>query len=162
VKCLPRTGLGTLTEAAAPENTTGIVRRFIRPYAPGNLKLNTVAYPAVVAGDLVVGWGTRNRQTQTAYLVAQDDGSITPETGQTTTVRIKNKLGTLVRTYSGLTGVSQTWDVATAAADAGTNGDTVTLEIESARDSYTSLQMHSITVARAGYGMRYGQYYGGV
>ncbi len=162
VKALTRTGLGVMTEASAPENTTGIVRRFIRPYPPGNLKFNAVAYPVVTAGPLVITWATRNRKTQTALLVTQADGSITAEVGQTTTIRIKDKLGTLVRTYSALTAVTQTWDLATAVTDAGTNGDTVTIEMESARDGYTSLYPHSITFARAGYGMRYGEYYGGI
>ena len=162
VKALTRTGLGVMTEASTPENTTGIVRRFIRPYPPGNLKFNAVAYPVVTAGPLVITWATRNRKTQTALLVTQADGSITAEVGQTTTIRIKDKLGTLVRTYSALTAVTQTWDLATAVTDAGANGDTVTIEMESARDGYTSLYPHSITFARAGYGMRYGEYYGGV
>lgn len=162
VRALPRTPLGALDVTSAPENTTGISRRFIKPYPPGNVKLNAVAYPTAVAGDLVITWATRNRKTQTGALVLQTAGSITAETGQTTTVRIRNKLGTLVRTYSAIAGTSQTWSVAQAITDAGVNGDTVTVEVESARDSYASSQFHSIQVQRAGYGMRYGQYYGGI
>ena len=68
-----------MTEASTPENTTGIVRRFIRPYPPGNVKFNAAAYPVATAGDLVITWATRNRKTQTALLVTQTDGSITAD-----------------------------------------------------------------------------------
>lgn len=56
----------------------------------------------------------------------------------------------------------QTWDLVTAAADAGALGGAVTVEVEAERDSLTSWKKHSITLQRAGWGLRYGQYYGGV
>lgn len=149
---------------AAPTHgaSTVLAGRFGRPYPPGNVKFNGTAYPVVVAGDLTIIWARRNRIDQTASLIRQTDADITPETGQTVTLRIKNSAGAVVRTYSGLLGTSQSWDIATAAADAGILGGTITVEIEADRDGLTSWKKHAITLERAGWGLRYGQYYGGV
>jgi hypothetical protein len=52
--------------------------------------------------------------------------------------------------------------VATAAADAGALGDRVTLEIAAVRDGLESWQPQVRQVIRAGYGLHYGNYYGGL
>jgi hypothetical protein len=67
-----------------------------------------------------------------------------------------------VRTEAGLTGHAWTWDVTSAALDAGVAGDRVTVEIEAERDGLTSWQPQVRRVERAGYGLRWGQYWGGV
>jgi hypothetical protein len=104
VKLLPRTPKGTFAEAAATELNLTLAKRFIRPYCPGNVRVNGLRYPGVITGELSISWATRNRQSQTAYLVLQTEGSITPEAGQTTTVRLFNENGVLVKTLAGLTG----------------------------------------------------------
>ncbi|WP_062196555.1 phage tail protein [Caldimonas taiwanensis] len=136
--------------------------RQARPYPPGRVRLNGQREPAVVAGDLTLTWAHRDRIQQTAYMVKQDEGDIGPEPGTTYTVRLRDRDGLLVRTQSGLTGNTWTWDVASAAADAGSAGDTVTIGIEAERDGLSSWQAQLRTVERAGYGLRYGQYYGGI
>jgi hypothetical protein len=163
VAAVPRTtsgeGAAVLAANGQPIVLTG---RQARPYPPGRVRLNAQADPAVVAGDLTITWAHRDRTQQTAYLVKQDEGDIGPEPGTTYTVRLRDRDGLLVRTQSGLTGNTWTWDVASAAADAGSAGDTVTIEIEAERDGLSSWQAQLRTVERAGYGLRYGQYYGGI
>lgn len=162
LRLCPKTGRGELDVALAKTLSRTIAQRFIRPYPPGNIKINGAAYPAVVVGDIAISWANRNRVQQTAGVILQTDGNITPETGQTTTIRLYDARGALRRTYSGLTGTSKTWTMADIIADGAGASGTVRIEIESARDGYTSWQHHEITIDRAGYGLRYGQYYGGI
>lgn len=164
VKLLTRTARGTLPEAAATEMSLLLNKRFIRPYCPGNVQINGKRYPTAVAGEINVSWATRNRQTQTAYLVLQTEGPITPEAGQTVTVRFYNENGALVRTESGLTGNSYTWTLTQEIADSwlGRVNDSLKVEVEAVRDGHTSWQKQVVQFDRAGYGLRYGQYYGGV
>lgn len=163
VKLLTRTARGTLPEAAATEMSLPLNKRFIRPYCPGNAQVNGKRYPTVVAGEINVSWATRNRQSQTAYLVLQTEGAITPEAGQTTTVRFYNENGQLARTVSGITGNGTTWPLAQELADSGLGrvNAHVKVEIEASRDGHVSWQKHVIEFDRTGYGLRYGDYYGG-
>ncbi|MCL6619130.1 MAG: phage tail protein [Thermomonas hydrothermalis] len=163
VAAIPRTltdqGDAVLAANGQPLVLTG---RQARPYPPGRIRLNGQREPAVVAGDLTLTWAHRDRTQQTAYLVRQDEGDIGPEPGTTYTVRIRDRNGVLVRTQSGIAGTTWTWDVASAAADAGSAGDTVTIEIEAERDGLSSWQAQTRTTERAGYGLRWGQYWGGL
>jgi hypothetical protein len=163
VKLLTRTARGTLPEAAATEMSLPLNKRFIRPYCPGNAQVNGKRYPTVVAGEINVSWATRNRQSQTAYLVLQTEGAITPETGQTVTVRFYNENGQLARTVSGITGNATTWPLAQELGDSGLGrvNAHVKVEIEASRDGHVSWQKHVIEFDRTGYGLRYGDYYGG-
>ncbi|WP_017365807.1 phage tail protein [Methylococcus capsulatus] len=163
VKLLTRTARGTLPEAAATEMSLPLNKRFIRPYCPGNAQINGKRYPTAVAGEINVSWATRNRQSQTAYLVLQTEGAITPEAGQTVTVRFYNENGSLRRTVSGIAGSGTTWPLAQELADSGLGrvNAHVKVEIEASRDGYVSWQKHVIEFDRTGYGLRYGDYYGG-
>jgi hypothetical protein len=168
LRLLPKTGRGELSMSSASTLSSTIQQRFIRPYPPGNIKVNGGAYPAVVAGDITITWANRNRVTQTANVIRQTDGNITPETGQTTTIRVYGgaSLTTLRRTFSGLTGTSQSWTLAQIAADGAGLDGRIKLEIESTRTdsngTFASLYKHMIETDRAGYGLQYGNYYGGI
>jgi hypothetical protein len=163
VAAIPRTtgaeGDAVLAANGAPIVLTG---RQARPYPPGHVRINGQREPAVVAGDLILTWAHRDRIQQTAYLVRQDEGDIGPEPGTTYTVRLRDRNGTLVRSETGLTGNGWTWDLASAAVDAGVAGDRVTVEIEAERDGLSSWQAQTRTTERAGYGLRWGQYWGGL
>ncbi|MEJ5211468.1 MAG: hypothetical protein WHV61_08585, partial [Burkholderiales bacterium] len=168
LRLLPKTGRGELSVTSASTLSRSIQQRFIRPYPPGNVKINGAAYPAAVAGDITISWANRNRVTQTANVVKQTDGNISPETGQTTTIRIYGgaSLTTLRKTFSGLTGTSQSWTLAQIATDGASLDGRIKLEIESTRTdssgTFTSLYKHAIETDRAGYGLQYGNYYGGI
>lgn len=149
-KLLTRTGLGTLLEAAAPVDSVIMAQRFIKPYAPGKVLVNALSYPASTTGDLTLTWAHRDRTLQTAYIVEQSESSIGPEVGTTYTIRIYNAQtgGTLIRTYSGLTGTSQVYTTAQATTDnSGIKPVNVRIEIESVRDGYVSWQKHTIPFA---------------
>lgn len=164
VRLLTVTGKGTLALASAPTDSLTMNRRQDRPYPPGNVKINNVAYPAVVKGDLSISWSHRDRLSQTVSLVPQSTGNIGPEPGVTYTPRLYGETGSLRRTYSGLTGTSQPYTLADDAADSGLGRPNAALhiELETNRSGVISLQKHSITFERAGYGLRYGHYYGGI
>jgi hypothetical protein len=168
LRLLPKTGKGELAVSLASTISSTIQQRFIRPYPPGNIKLNGTAYPTAVAGDITLTWANRNRVNQTANVVKQTDGNLTPEAGQTTTLRLYGgaTLTTLRRTYSGLTGTSQAWTLATIAADGASLDGRIRIEVESTRTdangTFASLYKHVIETDRAGYGLQYGNYYGGI
>ncbi|AUM00582.1 phage tail protein [Rhodocyclaceae bacterium] len=163
VAAVPRTAGGE-GDAVLAANGAPIVLagRQARPYPPGRIRLNGQREPAVVADDLILTWAHRDRTLQTAYLVRQDEGGIGPEPGTSYTVRLRDRHGALVRSTTGLTGTTWTWTVADAAADAGAAGDRVTLEISAVRDGLESWQAQARSVDRAGYGLRWGQHWGGV
>lgn len=117
IKICPRTSLGVLSQASAATDTKTFTARAFLPYPPGNFKINTVAYPASISGELTVSWSHRNRLTQTAYLVATTEGNIGPEPGTTYTLKLYGQDGLLKKTETGLTGTSYTWT--TESADSG-------------------------------------------
>jgi len=113
VKLLTVTGQGELDISLAPSDSLTFDQRQYRPYAPGNLKFagsispTATAYPDNVYGDLTISWAHRDRLSQTAYVVEQDEASIGPEAGVTYTVEIRES-GTLIESPSGITGTSYT------------------------------------------------------
>ena len=68
----------------------------------------------------------------------------------------------LVRTETGQLGTACIWTAAVAALDAGAPGDRITVEISGERDGLSSWQPQVLVMDRAGYGLRWGQYWGGV
>jgi hypothetical protein len=163
-RLLTVTGKGTLALTSAPTDSLAMNRRQNRPYPPGNLKINGAAYPSVVKGDLAISWSHRDRLSQTVSLTVQSAGNIGPESGVTYTLRIYGEAGSLRRTYSGLTGTSQTYTLANDEADSGLGRPNALLriELEANRSGVTSLQKHSVSFERAGYGLHYDKYYGGI
>lgn len=156
-RLLTVTGKGTLALASAPTDSLAMNRRQNRPYPPGNVKINNVAYPAVAKGDPVISWAHRDRLSQTVSLVSQTNGNIGPEAGVTYTLRIYGEAG-------GLTGTSQTYTLADDTADSGLGRPNAALriELESNRSGVISLQKYSISFERASYGLSYDKYYGGI
>ena len=113
---------------------------------------------------MAISWAHRDRLSQTVSLVPQSTGNIGPEPGVTYTLRLYGETGNLRRTYSGLTGTSQTYALAEDTADSGLGRPNAALriELETNRSGVISLQKHSIAFERAGYGLHYDQYYGGI
>lgn len=163
-RLLTVTGKGTLALASAPTDSLAMNRRQNRPYPPGNLRINGTAYPSVVKGELAISWSHRDRLSQTVNLTAQSAGNIGPESGVTYTLRVYGESGSLRRTYSGLTGTSQTYTLTNDEADSGLGRPNALLriELEANRSGVTSLQKHSVSFERAGYGLHYDKYYGGI
>ena len=135
-KLLTHAGNGPLDPALATAASILLNKRQIRPYPPGNLKINGVAYPATVTSGLVLTWSHRDRGLQADQLVDTAAANIGPETGVTYTVRTYLN-GVLQSTTTGITSVTHT----PAAIDSGT----VRIEIDSVRDGYTSWQSLTAT-----------------
>ncbi len=148
-----------LSEAASPAAGLVMSGRQNRPYPPGNVRLNGQPWPEVFACAASLTWAHRDRITQADQLIAHSAGSIGPETGVTYTVRWYDETGTLRRTHSGLTGTSQAWD--TEAADSGRWQGRITVRIESVRAGTASHQYAEVTSHRIGWGLNYGQWWGG-
>ncbi len=106
VKLLTRTPSGRLSQASAPVNTISIASRHYRPYPPGRVQLNSVAYPDEISGLLTVTWQHRDRVLQADQLVDTTQASIGPESGTTYTLRIYGESNVLLKTVTGMTGTS--------------------------------------------------------
>lgn len=164
VKLLPSTGMGRLAESAATADSYTFAKRMIRPYPPGNVRVNNVMWPTVILGQMALTWAHRDRMQQTVYLVMQSEGNIGPEAGVTYTVRIYNENLGLQKTLTGLTTTSLTYtttDEATESVLGRINGR-LKVEIESVRDGHVSWQKQTRSFERAGFGLNYGKYYGGI
>jgi hypothetical protein len=163
VKMLPATGLGRLAESAAPADSYTFAGRMIRPYPPGNVKINTVMWPTVILGQASVTWAYRDRMQQTVYLVTQSEANIGPEAGTTYTIRVYGESGALRKTVTGITTTSWSYLVADEVTDSGLgrlNGK-LKIEVEAVRDGYACWQRQTRSFDRAGFGLNYGKYYGG-
>lgn len=146
-KLRPRS-LGRLLDIdEATENTTLMTNRAAKPYAPGNVKINGQAYPAVISGPISITWSHRSRLLQTADIVIQSDGDIGPETGTEYRVEIVGE-GDLVTTATEFSWCAPTDTV-------------VTVTLGSTCNSLNSHQGHTITFERSGWGYNWGNYWGG-
>ena len=118
-KLLTVTGLGQLGEAFAPAESVTMDQRAIRPYPPGQFKVNDAYFPTVISGQLAVSWVHRDRLQQTAGdLIDHTYGSIGPEAGTTYTLRIYGEAGALLRTIS-TAGISYTYAISDEQDDSG-------------------------------------------
>jgi hypothetical protein len=161
VKMLTKTSRGTLDIDSAPVDQLMFNHRFVRPYPPGNVLLNGQPYPTAITGTPVLTWSHRDRTMQTAELIAQGAGNIGPEPGTTYTIRIYKEGQVLVRTETGLTGTSYTYDEAKELADGGPFGF-IEIHLMSVRDGYESWQSQKVAADMFGFGRRFGESFGGL
>lgn len=151
VKYLPLTGKGQLgIDEATAYNANAMDSRQVRPYLPGDFKINGVSYPTTFGGEPVLTWKHRNRLTQTAYIVEHSETTITPvEAGLTYTLLIYGNSGVLKRTVTGITGETYTYADADEKADNGGNlNTTLRFVLKAVRGIYDSWQSYDITVTR--------------
>lgn len=144
VKLLPATIRGRLPLADAPADVVAMNRRHLRPYPPGNFRINGASYPATSFAKVAVSWAHRDRLQQLSEpLLTQSAPSIGPEGGVTYTRRVYLEPSTLLDTQAGITG--------TAAPDyiASVDG-TLRIELEASRGGLVSLYKHSHSLAVEG------------
>lgn len=172
-KILTNTGNDQLLLADATAESITLDYRAIRPYPPGNVKVNGTAYPSYIGetAELQITWSHRDRLQQTSgELYDTTYGNIGPEAGVTYTLRIYGEDDTLLRTETGITGTSYTYleddelSDSKLSSDSNTSypGDSDTnyrlnyslrFELEAVRvgvtsDDLTSFQFHNITIVR--------------
>lgn len=145
-RLLTKTTSGRLDPALATTDSLTLTQRQARPYPPGRLRINGAAYPATVTGEVTVSWSHRDRLLQADQLIDTEQGNIGPEPGVTYRMRIYSGT-TLKRTYSGITGTSQTYTTAHETADGGPfNPLRIVLDAE--RGGLYSAQAHDVSVGR--------------
>jgi len=108
VKLLPKTGTGELALADATADTVTFDQRMFRPYPPGQMEINGVAYPATLVDplSLTIAWAHRDRLAQN--LEGDETGNIGPEAGTTYSVEVENlDTSTVIFTATGISGTSQ-------------------------------------------------------
>lgn len=143
-KFVTHTSTGDYSVALSPVESVTMNRRQFRPYPPGKLMVGAQNFAEVtsVMGDVVLTWAHRDRIIQDDTLVDHEAASIGPEPGTTYTVRVYNGV-TLVRTAAGIVGTTWTYDFAMAEADGWI--PTLTMEVESSRGGFASLQKYRFT-----------------
>lgn len=160
-KLLSRTSLGLLPLWSAPTLTETLNDRPWLPNRPADVTAHGVAFSseddpidALARPDpwVTVSWAVRNRLMEDGQVLAWTDGTVTPETDQTTKITVLASDGTTVlATHDGLTGT--TFDVPDASFG---SASIVILRVSSERTdddgTFESLQYfdHWVDVAVAG------------
>lgn len=100
VKLATVSGSGQLALEDASVSNVVLNSRAIRPYAPGNVKINGEYFPySTEAGNTTITWAHRDRQQQTAQALNDFfDENIGPEAGTTYILRIYGETDILGRT----------------------------------------------------------------
>jgi hypothetical protein len=141
-KLLTRAPLGVLEPSLATQISTTLSQRQARPFPPGKIRVNGDAWPATSFARLAFSWTHRDRLLQADQLVDTEAGSVGPEAGVTTVIRVFSPSNALLHLATGLTGTSYSYDLDLAA------DTSVRIEIQSQRDgSLFSLQKHERLIA---------------
>ena len=149
-KLITRTNTAVLDPDLATVMSIDLVARQDKPYPPGNMKTN--GDPALTTNfvdggdDIVFTWAHRDRINQSIQVVDTNETSIGPEDGVTYTIRVYDGADTLLRTVTGLTTDTWTYDTTMYIADGSPDSDR--FEIESVRDSVVSLMIWNLDIAR--------------
>jgi hypothetical protein len=152
VKILPRTPLGQLSDDT-PYTADAFNSRAVRPYPPGDFKVNGSSYPASFSGQPTISWAHRDRTQQITSITEHSDPSIGPETSVTYTLTIHDDTDVQCRQETGLTGTSYTYSEADEMSDCGipSGGPLNTklrFKLKAVRGSYDSWQEYDIWVNR--------------
>lgn len=146
-KMLMRTGMGLMSISGATEMSKVFTGRQGRPYAPGKLRINGLAYPSTISGydGLTVDWTHRDRTQQNVRpFIGTEAGNVGPEAGVTYTLRIlKDSDSSVIKSYTGLTGTTQV----IPQPDLGDTAD-IRVELSSLRSGIASHQKHFPKVTR--------------
>ena len=163
-KLLTITSKGTLALADAPLTGLMMSARPHLPIRPANVVVGGVAFGPVdlsasPPSSVTVTWANRNRTMEDNTVAQWTDGTVIPETGQTTTIRLlRTDTGAVITSYTGLTGTS--YSIPISAWGTEPEAD---VHVVSARDGFESLTgiTRRVRIAYPGYGDAYGDYYGG-
>jgi len=158
VKFLTKTGKGILLEGDATEENSNPTylsfnSRMIRPYLPGNFKIDDRSIKTLFFhDDLNLTWNHRDRthrdqiRTLVKHTYAGDYGQ---EAGATYTLQIWNEAGIVMgREETGLTGKSYTYTEAMEINDFGSTQDKLRVKLWTVRDTYTSWQIYDLIIKR--------------
>lgn len=160
VRLLTNTSLETLSPLMAAIDVLDLNNRQIRPYPPGQFRINGIGMTGQVTGpELAFTWAHRDRLTQGQSIVDASQGDIGPEAGTTYNFALLDSGEVELDSQSG-SGTSFTYNAAATISDGYIQSLIVTLDSE--RDSYASWQAHNVAVERYGFGFQFGKSFGGV
>ena len=147
----PQLGANILPVADAPIDTFTMGSRAIRPYAPGDLKIDTVSYPPLISAggvfysaDHTLTWAHRDRLQQTGEIIEDHTATnIGPEAGTTYRLDvyavIDDDSEVALASFAGITGTSYT--ISPSAIDPlPDNSVSVNFTVTAVRDGYDSWQ----------------------
>ena len=152
---------GLLDVSAADVVSLTLAGRNLKPYPPGDLKINGYAYPLpdTTTGDAVAAWKHRNRLTQTQIVFQGDASDATAEGTYTLKLYVG---GVLKSTTTGITAATATTTAAARAA-ADTDGTkTTVITVEQVSGAYASAPATTDPFTMTGFGMTFGLYFGGI
>lgn len=158
-----RTRRGLLPLDQAPEETITLTARPYLPFRPANTMINGTLFSSVYTGTtrpatIDVTWANRNRLLEDQIVRRWTDGNVTPEIGQTTTIKCyEHGTDVLLATYTGISGTSYSipyYDLL--------GYRDVDVMLLAVRDGLESLQglRHEVLFDLFGYGNNYGNDYG--
>ncbi len=153
---LPRVGSRRLEYAASGSARRVVAGRPHKPFRPANLGIDGDTGFDVKTYDpapatLAVTWANRNRALEEDSTLAWNAASVSPESGQTTTIRVLDAQGTVIETITNLTGTSYTLTVTASMQEYGMEF----IELRSVRDGIESLQAARRQVHLIGRGWAY-------
>lgn len=134
VKITPTTGLGSLDVTDAVAMSVTLDQRAIRPYAPGDLRVQTESYlDGPYDGELAISWTHRDRTQQTGGTIYDHTfGDIGPEAGVEYRLTGYDPTMTLIHTEDNIVGTSTVWEP--------TADGYLTIKVASKRDGLDSWQ----------------------
>ena len=129
IRLLTNTSSDQLDPALAASDSIMLAARHSKPYPPGNLVVNAVAWPSAVSADINVEWAHRDAKLQADQLIDTTEDDIGPEVGTTYDVRLYNDgTNALLVSHVDITGNS---DTILEGELAGLDGVTMRLEVNS-------------------------------
>lgn len=165
-KVLTKTGSKTLAEADAALMEVDLQGRPFRPYPPADVEVDGVSIydPAGDPEEPGVTWVERNRLTQADSAVGFFDATVTAEAG--TTYRIRIYLDPEDAPVGEYDDISSGWvyDATMQTTDGTLGASIVYARLYAVRDGVESLEQPAMLFALRtdeGYGMNYGNNYGG-
>lgn len=148
-KLMMTTSQGTFGLDQAAIVTGTATDRPHRPNRPGNVQVQGVGFGTVDLSGLntaSVTWANRNRLTEVGLVQSWTAADTTPESGQTTTIRIFDSADVLINEFPGLTGTSYALDLTEFGDE--TSG---IVEVTAVRDSLEALQPYRLAVTVDGW-----------
>jgi hypothetical protein len=161
VKFLTFTSTGQLEEGDVSHiEAAAFGSRMIRPYRPGNVKIDGASYPSHFDADPVLTWNHRDRTHSTEISQIVDWDSATdygPEAGVTYTLTIYDEDNSQIRQETGLSGKTYTYPEATERSDSGLGptdplNSSLRFVLKSVRAGYDSFYSFDYTIQRSSRG----------
>ncbi|MCX8712283.1 phage tail protein [Gilliamella sp. B3464] len=148
VKLLTQTSAGTLNEGIAPIKSVCMQHRQIRPYLPGNIRINNMLYPDSIktAENYVLSFAHRDRVLQIDRLIDCLSSNIGPENNATYQIEISDSYTKAVLWQINTT--NTLIQLPYSSTDDNINDDIHILTLYTIRDGYESLNKFTVKLPK--------------